>query len=230
MNPTPLQSHARSRSAALCTRSPLARIGLPSLLFFVMVALLTIGCEPAVSDHAPSVAGDVRPQPIHVDSTFPIQEEIRRFREGMPEPAGLEGGAATADELVETFIRRLEAGDTLGVAALALGPAEFGWLYYPHTIYVERPYELPPSLVWFQLQNRSSRGMARLLRAYAGRSLHYTGYQCPDEGESFGPGRIWNGCTVRGRLPSGETVEERLFGSVLAVDGRYKFVSFANEL
>ncbi len=85
-------------------------------------------------------------------------------------------------------------------------------------------------MVWFQQQNRSSRGVTRLLNRYAGEELFYTGFRCPDEGEPWGPGRIWHGCTVLGELPEGDRVEERLFGSILEVVGVYKFVSFSNEL
>jgi len=168
--------------------------------------------------------------PVHVDSIFPIEEEIRRFREGMTPVAGLTGGLDSPAALVDALLRRLEAADTLGVTELALTRTEFAYLYYPYTIYTSPPYQLSPALVWFQQQNRSSRGLTRLLRTYAGKPLHDTGLSCPDEGEAFGNGHIWHGCTVLGELPTGEAVEERLFGSILAVDGRHKFVSFSNEL
>jgi hypothetical protein len=35
---------------------------------------------------------------------------------------------------------------------------------------------------------------------------------------------------VLGEIPSGERVEERLFGSILTLGGQAKFVSFTNEL
>ncbi len=169
--------------------------------------------------------------PVHVDSTFPIEEEIRRFRVGMTPVHDLaSGGMPSREALVEALLRRLEAADTVGVASLALTRTEFAYLYYPYTIYTAPPYELSPALVWFQLQNRSSRGVGRLLQRYAGETLHDTGHRCPDEGEPWGEGHIWHGCTVLGELPTGEGVEERLFGSILRVGDRYKFVSFSNEL
>ena len=169
-------------------------------------------------------------QPVHVDSVFPMDEELRRFRQGLVEPTGLTGGASSRDELVETLIGGLEAGDTATVASLAMDQAEFAWFYVPHSIYTAPPYELPPGLVWFQAQNRSSRGLTRLSRTYAGKTLYYTGYQCPDEGEAWGEGWVWHGCAVMGEIPTGERVEERLFGSILELDGRFKLVSFSNEL
>ncbi len=176
--------------------------------------------------------------PVHVDSIFPIEEEIRRFREGMTPTDELSGGAASREALVDALLRGLEAADAEGVAGLALTRTEFAYLYYPYTIYTAPPYELSPALVWFQQQNRSSRGLTRLLQRYAGKPLFDTGFSCPDDGEPFGPGRIWHGCTVLGLVteevaepgaPTG-AVEERLFGSILRVGDRYKFVSFSNEL
>jgi hypothetical protein len=168
--------------------------------------------------------------PVHVDSIFPIEEEIRRFREGMTPVSSLSGGMDSPEALVDALLRRLEAADTLGVAELALTRTEFAYLYYPFTMYTAPPYELSPALVWFQQQNRSSQGLGRLLRTYAGKPLFDTGLACPDQGEAFGDGHIWHGCTVLGELPTGEKVEERLFGSILEVGGRHKIVSFSNEL
>jgi hypothetical protein len=202
----------------------------------VVGALALSSCEPEGSAGGPPEAQ--AHVPVHVDSTFPIEEEIRRFTVGMTPTGELSGGASSRDALVDALLRRLEAGDTAGVAGLALTRTEFAFLYYPHTIYTAPPYELSPALVWFQLQNRSSRGLTRLLRRYAGKTLHDTGHACPDAGEPWGPGHIWHGCTVLGLVteevaepgaPVG-AVEERLFGSILRVGDRYKFVSFSNEL
>ncbi len=202
----------------------------------VLLVVAVVGVAATACDGPEGQMGGGEPiaqrerQPVHVDSVFPIQEEVRRFRIGLSEPSGLTGGASSAEELTDTFIRRLSAGDTLGLAELALTREEFAWLYYLHTIYTSPPYELSPALVWFQLQNRSSRGLNRALQRYAGEELHHSGLRCPDQGEAFGEGWIHHGCAVLGRLPDGTEVEERLFGSILALDGRYKLVGFSNEL
>jgi hypothetical protein len=205
-----------------------------------LLALVACGADPADQPSgAPSdaVATAEARTPVHVDSVFPIEEDLRRFREGMTPVDTLSGGADSRAALVDALLRRLEAADTLGIAELGMTPAEFAWLYYPHTMYTSPPYELAPGLVWFQLQNVSSRGLSRLLQAYAGKTLHDTGHRCPDEGEPFGTGRIWHGCSVEGMVRPEDAdpdaapvpVEERLFGSILEVGGRYKFVSFAGE-
>lgn len=214
--------------------SPRREVARPLALLLLAVAIG--GCDAqAFGTSSPPGAGPegagTTHTPIHVDSIFPMDEEIRRFREGVPEVSGLTGGASSRDGLVDELVTALQRADTTAVTSLALNRAEFAWIYFPHTMYVAPPYELPPGLVWFQQQNRSSTGLTRLLRRYAGRTLHYEGFTCPDEGgEAFGEGRIWHGCTVFGTLPEGDRVEERIFGSILEWDGRYKLVSYSNEL
>lgn len=206
----------------------------PHGLLTILLASLLAACGSEDASAPPqdsmAVAAAEARTPSHVDSVFPIEEEMRRFRVGMTPVAALDGGAESREALVDALLRRLEAADTTGVAELAMTRTEFAYLYYPHTMYTSPPYELSPGLVWFQLQNQSSRGLARLLTTYAGKELHDTGFRCPDEGEVFGEGRIWHGCTVVGVVPTGESVEERLFGSILEVNGRFKFAGFANEL
>lgn len=206
------------------------RTELPGRTLLILVGCIVAGLTACDFQEAhsgqPSTA--VR-TPAHIDSILPIEEEVRRFREGTARVDGLTGGEASKEALVAELIRALEAEEVEAVAALAMTRDEFAWLYYPHTMYTARPYELSPGLVWFHQQNRSSRGLTRLLGRYAGETLYYTGLRCPDEGESFGEGHIWHGCTVLGSLPTGEEVEERIFGSILEWDGRHKFVSFSNE-
>jgi len=197
---------------------------LPGLLLTLALA----ACDQGMADGVGS--SEARPYDGVIDSIFPIEEEIRRFREGMAEVSELRSGHSSREALVDGFLAALTAADTVGVLGLALTREEFAWLYYPHTMYTSPPYELSPALVWFQQQNRSSVGLQRLLRRYAGQPLHTTGFNCPDEGEAFGEGRIWHGCRVTGQLPTGESVSEQLFGSILEVGGRYKFVSWSNEL
>lgn len=197
----------------------------------VLGLALLAACSPDTPDRGSrTVAAAERPTPSHVDSVFPVDEELRRFRAEMDEPDAMTGGAVSLDELVDRYLRAVEDGDMETLGTLVLNRAEFAWFYYPFTMYVERPYELPPGLVWYQLQNRSSIGLERALRQYAGEQLYDSGLDCPSPPEPFGEGRIHHECAVLGRLPTGEEVREVLFGSVLERDGRFKFVGFSNEL
>ncbi len=177
-------------------------------------------------------AGGEARRPVYVDSVFPIEEEMRRFRATLDEePTSLRGGAESRERLVRWFVQALERKDTLALAELVLTRAEFGVLYYPYTKYVSEPYQLSPGLLWFFIQNQSSRGITRALQRYGGRPLRYLRHRCdPEEPEVQGPNRVWTECVVIRVGPEGALVEERLFGSILERQGRFKFVSFANSL
>lgn len=172
--------------------------------------------------------------PVHIDSILPIEEEIRRFQATVPEaPSELLGGEGSRDALVRRFATALEQGDTATLRQLVISPAEFAYLYYPHTRYTAPPYELPPGLLWFQMQNRGSRGLARALARHADNPEHrlaLTGYRCNPDPEIEGENILWTGCLVERELPRGERASERLFGRILERDGRFKFLSYANEL
>jgi hypothetical protein len=207
------------------------------IVLVTLLGLLVLGAcsqgesrETGAESVLPIESREERRTPVHIDSIFPMEEEVRRFREGLSAPSELTGGASSIDALADRFLRGLEAGDAPQLAGLALDRAEFAWFYFPHTIYVDGPYELSPSLVWYQLQNRSARGLTRALHRYEGKQLHDTGIECATAPEEHGPDRIHHGCAVLGELPSGEQVREVLFGSVLERDGQFKFVSFTNEL
>jgi hypothetical protein len=192
------------------------------VLVALLMALASLAC-----DEAPEavVTGRV------VDSIFPIDEEIRRFQATVVDtPAALRGGAPDRDALVERFVAAVEATDTAALPDLVIDRAEFGFLYYPHTRFTAAPYELSPSLLWFQIQNQQSRGLTRLFRRMGGRPLGYRGYRCEDDARLEGPNRVWEACRLLLAGLDGDTVEVRLFGSIVARDGVFKFVSLSNEL
>lgn len=165
-----------------------------------------------------------------IDSVVPREEALRRFRDGLAEVESLSGGAASREALVAMFVRALESRDTATLRSLVLTRAEFGWLYYPTSPMGLPPYDLPPELMWFQLDGRSRQGIATALEARGGRRLGYLGYQCPSPPATEGENRVWGPCTVRRLQAPGDTVDERLFGPIVERGGRYKFVSFANRL
>jgi hypothetical protein len=165
-----------------------------------------------------------------VDSVLPIEEEIWRFESTAGEPAArLSGGAATRDELVSGFVAALEQADTAALGRDLLDRSEFIHLYFPHTIYTRPPYQMDPAIIWFQMANNTSRGVARALRSLAGMPLHYRGYDCRGEPEEEGPNSVWERCVVT-IAPDGEEIMVRLFGPILERDGRYKFVTYGNDL
>lgn len=174
-----------------------------------------------------------RAQPGYIiDSILPTEEALRRFRTALPGPAptALSGGMPGRDALVRAFVRALEAADTTGLGALAITPAEFGWLVYPSSPYVKAPYRQAPDLVWMQIALAGESGRARLLSRFAGRPLGYGGCLCDGEPEHQGENRLWRRCLVRLTAPGGAPRTLRLFGDIIERGGKFKFVSFANDL
>ncbi len=168
-------------------------------------------------------------RPIHVvDSIFPPAEQLRRFRAGLPRPAGLEGGSATADALARRFLAAVEHSDTADLRAMALTRAEFAYLYYPGSASARAPGREDPRIVWFLIQQNSETGIERALRKLGGRRLELRAWRCPEATQSSAL-RVTEGCTVTFTIDGGAPQTLRLFGSILEKDGQYKLLSYAND-
>jgi hypothetical protein len=164
-----------------------------------------------------------------VDSAVPIEVSLERFRRKLARPLALTGEFGTREELVRRFAKALEARDTAALRRMVLGQDEFAWLYYPSSHLSRPPYELPPELLWFQIQGQSEKGGSLLLLERAGAPLGYLSHNCASERQE-GANHIHGHCVLRRVTAEGDTVGERLFGLVLERDGIFKFVSYANKL
>ncbi len=195
--------------------------------------LLGLGAATCVAMQTACTRPDApraRAAPVTIDSAIPRDEELRRFRSGLIEPAELTVGAHSRDALVWSYVRALERGDTAALAALVITKAEFAYIYYPTNPQARPPYNLSPGLMWFMFQQSSQRGLMHALEERGGRSLGYLGYSCDHSPSREGANRVWGPCLIRRRRPGGDVVAERLFGLILERGGRYKFVSLANKL
>jgi hypothetical protein len=194
--------------------------------FAVMLGASAWAC---VACDRPDVQAKSAPRRV-IDSILPREEALRRFRRNLQPVEALEGGRGSRDSLVAAYLAALEARDTAALAAMAVSPAEFGYLYYPTTPQGRPPYNLAPELMWFLLDQRSDQGMRDALRIYGGRDLTLLGHDC-GPGESVeGENTIWGPCQVRFRTAQGDTVSQRLFSQIIRRGGRYKFLSYANKL
>jgi hypothetical protein len=200
-------------------------------LFNFVSLSLTIACAACGTDGLEGREA-VRSEtaPAVVDSILPIPVALARFRADIPEvPTGLRGGAESAEALVSELVRLIEADDTLGFEAIAFDRAEFAYLYYESSPLARPPYELPPALAWFQLQQGNRTSVLRLLRELGGRPLGYAGLVCDRPSLEQGENRIWSGCRVR--IERGDSAQEmRLFGALIERDGGFKVLSFTNDL
>lgn len=196
----------------------------------VLAAVSTISLTGGESRNA--TASELESAPTYIDSIFPIEEEIRRFRAAIGAPVtALSGGAESRDALVANFRQALEAEDRAALTSLVLSVEEFAYLYYQHTKYTAKPYEMAPGLVWFQLDSYGERGLDRAIARFGGTALLGDGgYRCPEATEPLGESVLWGGCVVEILDGSGGTAEMTLFGEIMELGGVFKFVSYGNGI
>ena len=165
-----------------------------------------------------------------VDSILPVEEEIRRFRSQLDTPpvAALSDAYETPELLVRQYLDALSDRDTSRLNRLVIDAREFIDLYYPSSPYSRPPYRQNPSFVWFIIQQNSKKGMSRALARFGGRSVRYLSQDCR-RAEPQGENRFWE-CTVLVESDGKEQPPQRLFGSIMERDRRYKFVSLAGDL
>ncbi|MGH7475083.1 MAG: hypothetical protein ACRELD_02225 [Longimicrobiales bacterium] len=199
------------------------------------VALTLLLCGPAcggerAAQSAQSPASGERAaasgSPAAVDSIFTPVEELRRFQRNLPVATSLDPVAKHRDSLVLAFVRAVEAADTAALIGMHLHLDEFAYLYYPDSRFTRPPLQLKPEVLWLQIQQNSEKGLVRLLRRLAGRPFGFQDYACDDAAVSEGRNHLWERCTVR---LVGRDEPVVLFGTIFERDGRYKFVSYAND-
>ena len=177
--------------------------------------------------------GRSSPYALHgrvVDSLRSNDEELRRFRAGIPvAPKRLVGGASSRSALIRRFVAALADADTAALVRMALTRAEFAYLTYPSSPYTRPPYRQSPEIVWLLLGTEHDKGLTRLLRRLGGEELGYLGQRCDTRPLREGRNRIWRGCVSRVRLETGDTLEARLFGAIVERDGQFKFASYATD-
>ncbi|WKW12768.1 hypothetical protein Strain138_002077 [Pseudogemmatithrix spongiicola] len=206
---------------------------MPSLRFRVLLLVAIAVTAVSACDRGTPGAATVQEYPpgYVVDSALPIDTLLARFRATLPDtPSTLVGGEVSPERLTRALLGAISAQDTATIRRLVLNRSEFGWLYYPHTRYTRRPYELGPDLLWIQVNENSEKGIVRLLRRYGGSRLRFEALACPDSATVEGPNTITGPCTVTFAAADSAARTLQIFGSIIARDGRHKFVSYANEL
>ena len=127
------------------------------------------------------------------------------------------------------LVKALAAQDTVEMRGMVLSAREFADLVYPSSQYTHAPYRQSPALVWMQIVNPSVSGFTRLTRRRGGVAFRYVDHSCKPKPEEQGPNRLWAGCQLRVVGPAGDTTTQRWFGSIIERNGRFKFVSYANQ-
>ena len=167
-----------------------------------------------------------------VDSIFPVEEELRRFRADLGGDSArvFRGGSPSRDALVQRFVRALAAADTNDLRAMAVRSREFADLYYPESPYARPPYHQPPGLAWSLIQNPSTSGLTKLMRTWGGKPIRLVSHRCDPKVMHDGRTTRYAGCLVRLVEASGDTTTRLMFGSIVERDGVFKFLSYTNKL
>jgi hypothetical protein len=203
-----------------------------SLLLAALTLALACGGSPDAAESTDTAQTDApwrQPGDV-IDSILPMDEQFRRFRADLPEVTALSGGAPSREALVQALIAAIDARDTVAIDGLTMTRAEFAWLYAPFHQFAEPPYELPPALFWFQIQQPSEKGRVRLLQRLGGQGLRYESHTCdPAVQLALGSGTAHGGCTVVLRIGGAAPDTMALFRGIFERNGVFKFISYANE-
>ncbi len=166
----------------------------------------------------------------NIDSAFQIADAVRRFRQDLPEPAGLVDGAPSRQALAEAFVAALSAKDTKTLGQLAMSRAEFAYLYYPMSSDAMAPNGMPPTLRWDLLTLTSEKGIGRALERLGGRALTLVSLDCPNPPATIGALTQHDSCTIQIARADGSIFNGVLFGSILELDSHFKFIGYANDM
>ena len=183
------------------------------------------------SNSSTPTPGHVAPARTIIDSILPPAEEMRRFRvNGGPVRTKLSGGAASRDALARAFVQALATRDTTMIRGLVMDHIEFADLYYPASRYARPPFRTPVGLIWTQIQLNSEKGITRAMSRLGGQPVQFVGVSCASAPEFVGAARIEGRCSTRYIDAAGDTVSRRLFGAIVQIGGRAKFLSYANDM
>ena len=163
-----------------------------------------------------------------VDSIVRHEVAMARFVEGLPVAHALAGGAADADELIERFLNAVSLRDSTALRQMLVTRAEYGFLFYPTSIYSRKPYGLPPDVAWMLSSETSEKGARRMISRLGGKRMTLESYDCL-KSEQQGDNNIRSGCAIRWSDESGARHIGALFRSLIIRDGHAKFLSFAGD-
>jgi hypothetical protein len=204
------------------------RITLPFL------AAVVIACQSSKADR--TTGADSNPDPRNapgyiVDSIFPMDQMLRRFRVGLgPAPERLEHGLSGKLELARSIMSAAAVSDTVTLRRLQLTKAEFAWLYFPFSDFARDPYELPPEVSWMQIAAQSDAGLTKLMRLITNTQATVDSIVCSPTPKAQEQNRLWEDCITWWKDQEGRESHYRVFGTIIERGGTMKLVSYANRL
>lgn len=182
----------------------------------------------ACADQPGDASATTPPSQGQGGSLYSIDSALTLFRAGLEPVTELESAQPSIDSTVRRFARMVEQRDTATMRAMVMTRREFAYLYYPTSPFTRKPTLQEPGLAWFLHINSSQKGASRLLDRFGGKPLRIAGKECKNpriEGEN----RLWDDCVQRIVVES-DTIVMRLFGGMYERAGRFKILSYSNDL
>lgn len=173
-----------------------------------------------------------RAQPGYVvDSIFPVEEQLRRFRDKIGgTPATTFSDASTSrDALIKRIVKDVAQQDTTDMRSALISAREFADLIYPSSPNFRPPYQQAPDIVWMMIQNRSQSGYLRVVRRRGEAALRLQRSECKEQPEVQGENKLWTDCVVHLVSARGDTSTQKWFGTIVERDGRFKLLSYRNQ-
>ena len=195
--------------------------------------LLTVVILACSDGQAASTAGSLpQAEPAVVigvvDSIIPSDVALARFVAGLPVTTALEGGAPTTRQLVSRFLEALSKRDRAAIAEMIVSRAEYGFLYYPASVYSRKPYELSPDVAWMLSSESNAKGAGRLIDRLSGRPLKLVEFKCGMVAHE-GLNTIHSDCRITYADASGKSESRTLFQSIIEREGNAKFLSYSGD-
>lgn len=194
------------------------------VILVLFLVLAVAGCREAT----PAAAAKAPVNSFTPESTR--ARELAEFRTGVPEVTELEHGASSLDSLAREVVTAMVARDSVRLRQLTLSRQEFAWIYYPTTPQGKPPYDLDPATMWLTIDAQSSKGLGRAEERLGGKKVVFEKITCEGAASIEGDNRVHGPCTIK--LGGGKDVagEGRLFGLVVERQGRWKVLSYVNQL
>lgn len=183
----------------------------------------------ACSDRPGSAAAATPASSGQGGSPYSIDSALTLFRVGLEPVAELESAQPTIDSTIRRFARMVERRDTAAMRAIVMTRREFAYLYYPTSPFTRAPTMQEPALAWFLHINNSQKGATRLLDRFADKPVNVVSNVCKGPARIEGLNRLWDDCVQR-IVEGTDTTVIRLFGGIYERNGRFKVLSYSNDL
>lgn len=162
-------------------------------------------------------------------SLVSLDSALVLFRRGLEPAAALGDAESSIDGVIARLATSLAESDTNALRALVMSRREFAYLYYPTSPYMRAPTKQEPGLAWFLHLQNSQKGATRLMNRYGGTPFRLVGNECTGPTRFEGENVLWDDCTQT-IARAADTVRIRLIAGIIERGGRFKVLSYGNDL